>query len=96
MRHYFIDVRDAQGMVRDEEGADFAHLEDALDEAKASARDLTKQYVDDKVSLTAICIEVCDSASRTIATLTAVEILAHPNHPEFKNHCSDMQKHKHC
>jgi hypothetical protein len=40
MARYFIDLRDTKGMICDEEGAEFAHVEDALEEAKASARDL--------------------------------------------------------
>lgn len=46
MTQYFIDLRDVRGIVRDEEGAEFSSLEEALDEAKASARDLIKQYLD--------------------------------------------------
>jgi hypothetical protein len=42
---FFIDLRDQTGLVRDEEGADFSSLEDALDEAKASARDMVQQYI---------------------------------------------------
>ena len=40
MARYFIDLRDTQGMVCDDEGAEFDHVEDALEEAKDSARDL--------------------------------------------------------
>jgi hypothetical protein len=38
MAHYFSDLRDAAGMICDEEDADFASLEDALTEAKDRAR----------------------------------------------------------
>ncbi len=46
MPRYFIDLRNKGGMARDEEGSDFAHLEDALTEAKDSARDLVRQFMD--------------------------------------------------
>lgn len=51
MTQYFLDLRDARGIVRDEEGAEFSTLEEALDEAKASAKDLIKQYLDNGVAL---------------------------------------------
>jgi len=90
MAKYFIDLRDGNGLIRDEEGSDFARLEDALDEAKASARDLVKQYMDTKVPLTATCVEVRNQAGQIMATLTVAEVLAHPVHPEFKDNCADI------
>jgi hypothetical protein len=39
MARFYIDLRDAKGMILDDEGSDFDHVEDALNEAKASARD---------------------------------------------------------
>jgi hypothetical protein len=89
MAIFYIDLRDGRGVIRDEEGADFAHLEDALEEAKASARDMVKQYVDDRLALTSTCVEVRDHGGNTVAALTVAEVLAHPHHPEFKNHCDD-------
>ena len=44
MPRYFIDLRNKDGMAHDEEGAEFAHLKDALMEAKDSARDLVRQF----------------------------------------------------
>ena len=76
-------------MIRDDEGADFTGLEAALDEAKASARDLVKQYVDNRVALGESCIEVRDDQGRRVAVLTVAELLEHPVHPAFKNNCSD-------
>jgi hypothetical protein len=92
MARYFIDLHDARGIVRDEEGADYAHLEDALDEAKASARDMVQQYMENRVSMNATCIEVRDTAGRTLASLTVAEVLEHPVHPAFKNHCTDTPR----
>jgi hypothetical protein len=90
MTKYFIDLRDSGGFIRHEEGADFDHLEDALEEAKASARDLVGQYMDTKVPLIATCVEVRNQAGKILATLTVAEVLAHPVHPEFKNRCADI------
>lgn len=92
MAHFFIDLRDGSGLVRDEEGAIYPHIEDALDEAKASARDLVQQYMDNRISLNATCVEVRDVQGRTVAALTVAEVLEHPIHPAFKNHCADAPK----
>jgi len=92
MARYFIDLHDARGTVRDEEGAEYGHLEEALDEAKASARDMVQQYMDGRISLNATCVEVRDDAGRILASLTVAEVLDHPSHPAFKNHCNDTPR----
>ena len=89
MMTYFIDLRDEDGVVMDEEGANFSDLESALDEAKATARDLVRQYMDRSLPLGAACVEIRDAQGIVIATLTVAEILDHPIHPFFKNDCSD-------
>ena len=40
MPRFFIDLRNGTELIRDDEGSVYDHIEDALDEAKASARDL--------------------------------------------------------
>ena len=92
MPHFFIDLRDTRGMVLDDEGAEFDHIEDAFDEAKASARELLKQYVDNHIPLDETCVEIRDVFGRTIAVLTVAEVIDHPINPAFKNHCSDAPK----
>lgn len=87
MAKFFIDLHDSDGVITDEEGAEFPHLEDALQEAKESARDLIKQYVDSRMSLSATCVEVRDATGHTVAALTVAEAMAHPAHPAFQNHC---------
>lgn len=89
MPRYFIDLKDPSGTARDESGADYPHLEDALDEAKASARDLVKQYMDDRRSINDTCVEIRDTDGRVVASLTVAEVLVNPVHPAFKNNCSD-------
>jgi hypothetical protein len=95
MPRFFIDLRDSNGIVRDEEGADYPHLEDALNEAKASAKDMVHQYMEDRISLNETCVEVRDTSGRTMATLTVAEVLDHPVHPAFKGHCSDKPQRGH-
>ena len=92
MPRFFIDLRNGTGLVRDEEGAIYDHIEDALDEAKASARDLVRQYMDARTPLGESCVEVRDLKGRTVATLTVAEVLEHPVHPAFKNDCSEQAK----
>ena len=95
MPRFFIDLRDQSGLVRDEEGADYPHLEEALDEAKASARDMVQQYMQDRITLHHTCVEVRDDKGRTVASLTVAEVLQHPSHPAFKQHCSDTPQQGH-
>ena len=92
MPRYYIDFRDRTGLVRHEEGSIYSHIEDALDEAKASARDLVQQYTDNRIPLGTSCVEVRDVQGRTVATVTVAEVLEHPVHPTFKNKCSDHAK----
>ena len=89
MTLYFIDLRDAAGMIRDEEGAEFPTLEEALNEAKASARDLVKQYMDNRTPLAESCVEIRDQKGQVVAVLTVAEVLDHPVHPAFKSQCGD-------
>ncbi len=89
MPRYYIDLRDQGGMTRDEEGAEFAHLEDALTEAKDSARDLVRQFMNDRTPLGDACVEVRDADGRLVAVLTVAEVLEHPVHPAFKSTCSE-------
>jgi hypothetical protein len=87
MVRYFIDLHDAGGVLCDEEGAEYGHLEEALDEAKASARDVVRHHLDNQLSLNDVCVEVRDEQGRTVAALTVAEVMAHPVHPHFRNHC---------
>lgn len=89
-QRYFIDIRDSQGTVKDQDGAEFPSLEAALDEAKESARDIVRQYMTDRIPLTATCVEIRDARGNKVAALTVAEVLAHPVHPHFKPECSDV------
>ena len=74
MPHFFTDLRSKGAMARDEEGAEFAHLEDALTEAN-SARDLVRQFMDTRAPLGETCVEVRDGQGRLVAALTAAKVL---------------------
>jgi hypothetical protein len=92
MTQYYIDLRDGGGMIRDEEGAEFASLEDALNEAKDSARDLVKHFMETRTPLSESCVEVRDTKGRVVAVLTVAEVLEHPVHPAFKNSCAEAPR----
>jgi hypothetical protein len=89
MPRFFIDLHDQKRDSPRPGGADYPHLEDALDEAKASARDMVRQYMQDRVTPHDTCVEVRDHQGRTVASLTVAEVLEHPSHPAFKQRCSD-------
>lgn len=90
MPHYFIDLRDGQERVPDDEGAEFSSLEEALTEAKESARDIVQQYAKGAIPLDNTCVEVWDTSGQIVAVLTVAEVLDHPIHPAFKNDCADQ------
>ena len=45
MPKYFIDVRDQDGLIPGQEGQDYIDLGAALEEARASACDVVRQYM---------------------------------------------------
>lgn len=92
MPRYFIDLRNQGGMTRDEEGTEFVHLEDALTEAKDIARDLVRQFMDDRTPLGETCVKVRDTDGNVVAVLTVAEVLEHPVHPAFKNTCAESPR----
>lgn len=95
MPRYFIDLRDKAGMTRDEEGSDYPSLEEALNEAKDSARDVERQFIDTRTPLAETCVEVRDVQGRVVAALTVAEVLEHPIHPAFKNTCAEHPRSGH-
>lgn len=92
MPRFFIDLRNEGGMARDEEGAEFVHLEDALTEAKDSARDLVRQFIETRTPLGETCVEVRDGQGRVVAALTVAKVLEHPVHPAFKQNCAESPR----
>ena len=90
MTRYHFNIRDRQGLVLDEEGSNHRIFSEALTEAKASARDLAKQLLDNRTVLLEQCIEVTDDSGRILAALPVVEVLRHPNFPRFQSECQDI------
>jgi hypothetical protein len=68
MPRYFFSIRDALGLIPDEEGGDFPSSAVALAEAEATARDLAKQLIDMKRPLSAV-VEVRDVKGALIASI---------------------------
>lgn len=87
---YFFDIRDKRGLMPDDEGADFHTLEDALSEAKASAKDIAVQNIRNGQRPDSSCVEVRDERGQVVAALTVAEVLAHPHHPQFRDRCPDI------
>jgi hypothetical protein len=84
---YHFNVRDRRGVTQDIEGNSFDYLGEALDEAKATARDLALQLIDNPSPLEDLCVEVTDEDGTVLAALPVEEVLKHPNFPKFKPEC---------
>jgi hypothetical protein len=87
MDRYHFNIRDRHGVVVDEDGADFEFFGQALREAKSSARDLAKQLLRHRTVLLEQCVEVTDDSGHVLAALPVVEVLRHPNFPQFQEKC---------
>jgi hypothetical protein len=87
MARYHFNIRDRNGVNVDDEGANFAFFGEALEEAKASARDLARQLLDNPTVLLEQCVEVTDEAGNVLSALSVVEVLKHPNFPKFQDKC---------
>ena len=87
MATYHFNVRHNHRVVVDKEGDDFRFFGEALDEAKASARDLAHQLLDDRKTLSEACVEVTDDHGKVLAALPVEEVLKHPNFPKFREQC---------
>ena len=80
MAIFYIDLRDGSGLIPDEEGAEFDHIEAALDEARASAHDLVKQHAHDRSAMRGARVEVRDARGNTVATVKVEDVLARSLH----------------
>jgi hypothetical protein len=92
MPKYFIDMRNKQGLAKDERGVRYKYLEDAIEDAKASSRVSLHEYIDDQPPLTEICIKIRDVQGRTVVALTLGEILQDRVHSMFKNDLAELTK----
>lgn len=87
MARYHFNIRHHRSVVVDNEGANFMFFGEALEEAKASARDLAHQLLDNRTALAEACVEVTDDTGKVVAALSVDEVLTHPNFPRFKEQC---------
>ncbi len=85
MALFYFDFRDERGRVPDEEGAQFAHLDDVLAEARASAHDLANQHAHDHAAVGGARVEVRDAAGNTIVAVQVRDILGRQAHGEGRN-----------
>jgi hypothetical protein len=83
MPRFFFHIRDQYGSITDHEGCELEGIINALDEAKASARELAKQYIDRRQSFAEACIHVVDEEGIAVAALHVREVVTHPEYPKF-------------
>ena len=89
MAKYFFKIHGSKGFIEHSKGDNFRYFAEALDEAKASARELAFQLLDDHESLANSCVEVTDENGKVLAALPVSEVLTHPNFPVFKGRCGE-------
>lgn len=87
MARYHFNIRDREGLTLDDEGSEFELFEEALDEAKASARDLARQLIASSTAVAEQCIEITDDGGIVLKALPVAEVVKHPNYPKFEDHC---------
>ena len=87
MTQYRFNVRRHRVLVPDTEGENFRFFSEALEEAKASARDLAFQLLDNREAVSDACVEITDEDGNVLAALPVEEVLTHPNFPRFKEEC---------
>ena len=87
MAKYHFNIRRHRVFVPDSEGENFRFFSEALDEAKASARDLAFQLIDNRDAVGDACVEITNDEGMVLAALPVSEVLTHPNFPRFKEEC---------
>ncbi|HEX4303367.1 MAG TPA: hypothetical protein VHZ78_11275 [Rhizomicrobium sp.] len=78
MAKYFFNIRDRHGVVTDDEGSELETLSGALLEADASARDVAKQLIDGRRSLSETFVDVANDDGTVVATVSVMEMLSEP------------------
>ena len=70
---YFFNIRDARGVIRDEEGMELADPTAAHDAALASARDIVMEDINAGATLVARWIEVADEKGRVLKSVYVLD-----------------------
>jgi hypothetical protein len=75
MPRYFFNIRDDQGIVRDEEGMDLPDLQSAREEAQDSARELLAETVRSRQPIDHKRIEVVDEGGTVVENIKFRDLL---------------------
>jgi hypothetical protein len=75
MPRYYFNVRDAEGVSRDDEGTVLPDLESARREARASARDLVAESMKSRKRVKGETIEITDGLGRLVETIAVKDAL---------------------
>jgi hypothetical protein len=84
MPKFYFDIRQEGQLLRDDEGSEQPNFEHALEEARASARDLAKQNIDARRSIADDYIEIRGEDGKVIAAVHLDEELDHPHRSPFE------------
>ena len=87
MPRYFFHILDQGELVRDEEGTLCPSFDGAIEEAKASARDLARQEIARGQSPEQVCVEIHDERGRILGALSLLEVVRHPSRPKLQSAC---------
>lgn len=88
MDRYFFHIIDKGELVRDEEGTLCADFPCAVEEAKASAKDLARQGIGSGVSPENVCVEIQDEEGKILGALTLMEVIRDPSNPHLQVDCN--------
>ena len=75
MPRYFLNIRDGEAFVPDEEGRYFPDLDHAVEEARQSARDLLADQLRAGEKLDGQRIEIVDSSGRVLHQVTFKSVI---------------------
>jgi hypothetical protein len=83
MAMYFFNIRDAHGVMLDEEGSQCASAMEAFHEAEISARDIARHFVEGKKTLSNVFVDIEDAERVIIASLSITQMVQSPGAPRF-------------
>lgn len=75
MPRYFLNIRDGETFVADEEGRHFPDLDHAVEEARQSARDLLADQLRAGQKLDGQLIEIADASGRVLRQVTFKSVM---------------------
>lgn len=72
---YFLNIRDGEKLLVDPDGAEFENVELAIEEARASARDLMAEKLRNGEHVDGQRFEICDADGAVVATVVFRDLL---------------------